>query len=183
MSSMDRQRTTKISMEILQLAATGVLIYVAAGSPKGALAIDKWVGRALSRQARHYWRKRIQKLQHEGFIIMSGEKIRLSSKGKKLLQEIEYRTITVPVTSWKGTWHIVTYDIPDIKKAHRDAFHRRIKELGFVQIQKSVFAMPYECKEIIAILAQQHKVAPYVIYMHAQDLPMNNKLKKHFGIP
>ena len=44
---------------------------------------------------------------------------------------------------------MVIFDVPEKKKIIRDALRRKIQELGFQELQKSVFVYPYPCfKEI-----------------------------------
>ena len=37
---------------------------------------------------------------------------------------------------WDGKWRIVVFDIPEKKKAAREALRKKLKDLGFVELQK-----------------------------------------------
>ncbi len=175
-------RLSKITKDILRLASTGALLYVVYGSPSSARKMNNIIAKQLSSKVRHYYKQRIHLLEQRGLIYLGGEKIVLTAAGKKLLQIVQNEEIQIERKKWDRTWRLVSYDIPNSHKQKRDAFRRRIEKLGFEQIQKSLFAFPYECKEVIAVLAQQYKVAPYVIYMQTQHLPMEQRLRKYFDL-
>ena len=53
---------------------------------------------------------------------------------------------------WDGKIRIVAFDIPNAQRTKRNAFRRKLKELGFYSSQKSVWLHPFECKNEIKIL-------------------------------
>ena len=44
------------------------------------------------------------------------------------------------------------FDISQVKKIYREAFRGKLKELGFYQFQKSVWAHPFDCRPEIDLL-------------------------------
>ncbi len=61
--------------------------------------------------------------------------------GTKKLAKLEFTTLTM-TQPWDGKWRLVMYDIPQSNNSARDQIRRLIKQLGFVQIQQSVWAHP-----------------------------------------
>lgn len=54
--------------------------------------------------------------------------------------------------AWDGHWRLVCFDIPKGKDKERLYFNRRLHELGFTMVQRSMWVHPFEClKEIVQI--------------------------------
>src|SRR4030042_4816586 len=84
------------------------------------------------------FQKLLHQLKNKNIIILGGEKIKLTKKGKKLLEQIYISEITIPVPKeWEGNWHLVAYDIPEIYKKSRNLFRAVLERNNFYQIQKS----------------------------------------------
>ena len=50
---------------------------------------------------------------------------------------------------WDKNFRIVMFDVPEEKKKIRDMLRRKLESIGFMQMQKSVFVYPFDCKEDI----------------------------------
>jgi len=128
-------------------------------------------------------KKTVKKLFDDKVIYLSGEEIKLTKKGLKLLKIIQIEDIQLTLLDeWDGVWHIVCYDIPEFKKKEREYLRLKLKELNFKFIQKSLWVYPYECKEEIAIISQNLGVAPFVAYLNTDYLPNQEKLICYFNL-
>ncbi|GEM_PF-2311706 len=180
---MKNSRSSKITIEILRAVATGAaLLYVAGSSKKGAWKVDKMIGRALSRHARYYIKKKILELEKQRIVSLGGEKIRLTARGRAILSRVGVIEMEIETHKWDGLWRLVSYDIPNINHKRRDIFRNSLEKLGFVQVQESLFCIPWRCKELIAVLAKRCEVAPYVIFMQTDHLPTERSLQRHFNV-
>jgi DNA-binding transcriptional regulator PaaX len=129
-------------------------------------------------------KRRIKRLVEKDIIYLSGDKVKLTKKGKELIRLIQAEDI-VKISKpkkWDKLWRLVSYDVPNYKNHERDYFRRKLKELNFVQIQKSLWAMPYECREEIAVISQNLGISPFVVYMQTDHLPLEYKLLRRFNI-
>ena len=90
--------------------------------------------------------------------------------------------INIKKDEWDGIWRIVAYDIPDDIKKERDYFRKKLKSLGFKELQKSMFVVPYKCREEIAVLSQSLGISPYVMHLTTEHLPRQKAMIKEFGI-
>lgn len=135
---------------------------------------------------KYKYRKTINKLFDDEIIYLSGEKIELSEKGKQLLKLVQIEDIKIydwrEEKIWDGLWHLVCYDIPESHKKERDYLRSKLVESNFSQIQLSLWAYPYDCKEEIAVIAQNLGVAPFVAYLNTDHLPQQEKLLEHFNL-
>ncbi|MBI4999582.1 hypothetical protein HZB97_02320 [Candidatus Gottesmanbacteria bacterium] len=68
---------------------------------------------------------------------------RLTSQGEiKLIREIPLARFKSK--TWNGRWRAVIFDVPENQKATREKLRGKLKELGFGQLQKSVWITPYD---------------------------------------
>lgn len=137
----------------------------------------------LNKKEKYQYRRSLKKLVKNDVIYLFGEEIRLTPKGKDLIRIIQLEEIDINrPDQWDGNWHLVCYDIPEDKKQLRDYFRRKLIDLGFKVIQDSLWVIPYECKEEIAVIAQNLGISPYVAYLNTTYLPNQDKLIKYFNL-
>jgi len=74
------------------------------------------------------------------------------------------------------------FDIPHIKKWARDALRNKLRELGFYQLQKSVFIYPYQCENEIDFLCEVFGIRKHVLLIVCNDFEGSEKLRHHFGL-
>jgi DNA-binding transcriptional regulator PaaX len=68
---------------------------------------------------------------------------------------------------WDKKWRIVLFDIPEEKRKIRDALRKKLKNLGFLEFQKSVFIFPYPCSNEINFVVNFFDIHNYVYYLEA----------------
>lgn len=112
--------------------------------------------------------------------------IELTEKGK--LKAVEYgllRRLKIEDKKWDGKWRMLIFDVPERLRNGRNALRWKIKKLGFYELQKSVFVIPYECKKEIDFIVNYFELKPYVHYgiLEIVGDETNQKLKKHFSLP
>jgi phenylacetic acid degradation operon negative regulatory protein len=88
--------------------------------------------------------------------------------------------ITFP-KRWDKKWRVVVFDIPEKNKKLRDEFRRRLKKLGFVEFQKSVFAHPHPCEDEINTLINFFDLRENVRCLES-TLSYDADLRKHFKV-
>lgn len=132
------------------------------------------------------YRLRRQKLVE---IIKSDDKkmiVRLTNKGKERVRKFSIDTIVIQEPKvWDGKWRILIFDIPTKLKNHnlaREALRSKIKELGFQQLQKSVWIFPFECEDEILFIAELFEVQQCVEIITAEKLLQGDGYKKIFEL-
>jgi len=114
---------------------------------------------------------------------LGGERVKLTKKGRDLFKLVNLLNLEIKEPKkWDGVWRLVSYDIPDISKKKRDWFRGTLESLGFQTIQESLWVHPYECKEEIAVIAQNLGVADSVIIMTTDRLPNQEKMESIFRL-
>ena len=114
----------------------------------------------------------------DGFV-----KIVLTKEGQKkaLKFKLDEMEIKRPA-KWDGEWRIVIFDIPEKFKKAREALRLKLKELGFLELQKSVLVLPYECEDEINFIVEVFLIRPFVRFIRAKSFTNEEQLKIKFGL-
>ena len=83
---------------------------------------------------------------------------------------------------WDKQWRIVIFDIPEKFKGAREALREKLKELGFVELQKSVFAYPFECEDEINFIVEVFQIRPFVRLVKAGSFTNEEQFKIKFNL-
>jgi len=107
----------------------------------------------------------------------------LNDRGRKraLRYNLDSIQIKQPAT-WDGLWRIVIFDIPEDFKRGRDALARKLRQMGFRAIQRSVFIHPYECWDEVNFIIEVFNLRPYVRLIQAKEIDIALELKQFFKI-
>lgn len=117
--------------------------------------------------------KRLENQKLVSWNEIDGElRLVLTEKGNKKVLQYRLNELKIKKTpEWDGLFRVIIFDIPEKKKGVREMFRRKLKELEFQQLQKSVFVIPYECRDEIDFLKNIYEVGPYVSYILATEIP------------
>ena len=110
--------------------------------------------------------------------------VELTEKGRRVVGEIQFENMEIKKqTVWDGKWRIVIFDIPENqRRVERNALRGKLQNLGFYQIQKSVWAYPYPCEKEIQFLCEMFNINPYVNIITAEKIYNDDSMKKHFKL-
>lgn len=158
--------------KILNILADGFVL---------SLSRDKRERFRLHKECDRLWytidRKRLyqilNRLQMEGFINVikranNVEKIQLNEKGKARWLRYQFNDLKLKFSKrWDKKWRIVLFDIPEPKKRIRDALRKKLKKLGFLEFQKSVFIYPFPCEDEVNFIINFFNIEDNVYYLEA----------------
>ncbi len=95
-------------------------------------------------------RERIRRLEQLELVHVTGRgqhtALELTDKGRHQLNLLKLLEIEVP-DQWDSQWRMVIFDIPEVNREARYQIRRLLVELGFVQLQQSVWLHPLDCLE------------------------------------
>lgn len=181
------RRNTIENIILSGVSLTGV-IAVAMAAPN-ALKLLKHVDLdwAAKRDPRRRITEATSRLKQKGYIVWEERKgkryMRLTDKGRIYVQRYTSGAREIPKPRrWDGRWRIVIFDIPEHKKGMRDRVRRMVVDLGFFQLQKSVWVHPYECEELITLLKADLRIGKDLIYIIADAIEYDKPLRQHFGL-
>lgn len=140
------------------------------------------------RNANRRMSQAISRLVSRGFLKRDGyghsARLSLTSKGSRYAESL----LNDPVSAlkrprrWDGRWRIVMFDIWEKRRHVRDRLRGLLCRIGFVKIQNSVWAYPYDCEEVIALVRAELKVGRGVSYLIAEALEGDKGLREQFGL-
>lgn len=81
--------------------------------------------------------------------------ISLTKEGKKKARKYDIDNLKIKKPKrWDKKWRILIFDVKDKQKVKREALRGKLKELGFYQLQKSVWVCPYDFQKEVEILRE-----------------------------
>ncbi|MEK6897112.1 MAG: hypothetical protein AABW93_01130, partial [Nanoarchaeota archaeon] len=84
---------------------------------------------------------------------------------------------------WDKSWRVVIFDIPERSgRIARNAMRWKMKNMGFFQLQKSVWVFPYPCEKEIQLISEIYNVNPFVNIITAERIFNDDNLSKYFKI-
>jgi len=108
--------------------------------------------------------------------------ITLTEKGKLKILTYHFEKMKIREKEWDGKWRMIIFDIPEKLKSGRNALRSKIKELGFYELQKSVWVYPYECKDEIDFIIEFFDLRRYVRFGILESIDNEFHLKKIFKL-
>ncbi len=179
----------------LAVIATAGVVMVAAVAPNVFQAIYK-INR-FNRGKRYSFKEKQLKtaqafyyLKRRGLIELTntpnGLWAKLTNKGRYKMEQLHFDTLRIkPTKQWDGKWWIVAADIPT--KDYRwaaDLFRKKIKQMGFYSLQRTLWFYPYCPVGEIQFVVQRFKIANFVTVMEVSRMEKEDevKLKKFFNL-
>ena len=113
------------------------------------------------------------------------DRLTLTEKGKRYAKAMDQtgRLQFAKNRKWDGRWRIVIFDIWERRREARSRLRTRLQTIGFVKVQNSVWAYPYECEELIAFAKTELKLGKGLLYMIAEGIEGDKELRERFGLP
>lgn len=180
---------SEITKDILKgLAVAGVITLAGVLSPS-SLAASFW--RSVLKR-KNYTRKRFYdvfyRLRKEGCFDIQEHShqvyISLTEEGKKRAGRFQIDSLNIKKPKqWDRKWRIVIFDISHLHRFKREAFRGKLKQLGFCQLQKSVWVHPYNCEDEIKLLQEFLNLTSKEIRLIVADKIWDDKpLKQYFKV-
>lgn len=182
-----RKPKSAITKDILNFLFIAGAVYVAASSPY--FVVNLWKSyRKFGRYPQRKFSDSFQNLRRQGLIKIEKKNhqiyISLTEKGKAKAgwMQIDALKIKRP-KRWDRKWRIVIFDIAQLKKIYREALRGKLKELGFVPLQKSVWVYPFDCRDEINLLKNFFGLSDKELRLIiAQEIGDKKPLLKHFSL-
>mgnify|MGYP001558009959 CR=1 FL=1 len=165
-----------LTKALLGALAVGAVVGVALVFPTAGLLYkefkkEEWE-KARRRGALRSTIKRLEKQEIVSWQEIDGEtRLVLTEDGKKKTVKFAMDTLQIKKSdTWDGLWRLVIFDVPEDKRLARGIFRKKLRELEFTQLQRSVFVSRYECKDEIDFLRHILEISPFVHYVVAKDI-------------
>ena len=176
----------EIMYGILGVIGAAGIVVTAVALPGLLLAAAPFVKKKTYRYKTAY--QAILRLDRKGWIVAKKHgdqwRIKLTAKGEQEWKWYELGTkhLQQPKT-WDGRWHILAFDIPELKNLLRRKIRRLLHQLKFQRLQDSVWVYPFDCREVLELLRTKYKIRGEALYIAASHIDNDHWLKKHFSLP
>ena len=177
-----RLRKRNLKKIVLETVAAAGILAVALAAPNALGAFRKLGIIPSPYDASNITRARTR-LIRDGLLVQGGGYLRLTDKGKKALRLLQLGTLRLKKPArWDGRWRILIFDIPEYRKSVREKIRRTLAHIGFIRLQDSVWAYPYDCEDTVALLKADFKTGKNMLYMIVDELEGDLSLKKSFKL-
>ena len=168
---LDFEKPETLTQWLIFLAAIGITLSSPAGTRAFIKELNKYIFEEQGERGKQY---ESQQLSQALYHLKKRKAVRvrkvdgktlieLTEKGKKRKLEYDIERLRVPgQVRWDGKWRMVMFDISEDKKVAREALRGKLRQLGFVQFQKSVWIYPYPCEDEIDFITEFFSIAKYV---------------------
>lgn len=110
-------------------------------------------------------------------------KMTLTDKGRLKVLKYHFQKMKIEKPDqWDGNWRMIIFDIPEKFRKRRDALRRKLKTLGFHELQRSVFVFPYPCRDEIDFLIEFFELRKYVRYAVLESIDNDLHLREIFDL-
>lgn len=112
-------------------------------------------------------RARLSRLVTAGMVQKSGTRrsltFSLSKAGQRQLELLSFLEIKPPSNfRWDKSWRIIMFDIPESSRKSRGTIRRLLQELGFMQLQLSVWIHPLPCLDNFEQLRKAYGIEEHI---------------------
>lgn len=181
-----RDRTAAIVDGVLRLTVTSSAIAAGLVIPNLLIGLEKPLNvfwkQLDKRERERELRRTVSYMKSRDFISGDYEYgFRITKHGRKRLDRIDFDNISIDTSqTWDKKWRMVIYDIPEEFKQGRQDLTRKLRRLGFYQLQRSAWIHPLPCHDVVEKICSHYKVEKYVSYVEVTYLENQEKLKKKF---
>lgn len=176
--------------EILLLTLYGTAALTMAVAAPNALRVLKYFDPQIGkkRNAAHRIQQAFRRLESRGLVARNAatNRFELTKNGERYTRRLKEKDSLMPQRQqkrkWDGRWRIIVFDIWERRRGVRDQLRRTLVRIGFKRIQNSVWAYPFECEELLALLRLDFRLGRSILYIVAEGIENDAELRAHFGL-
>lgn len=176
-----------IAKSILVLLAIGGVMTIALVAPNVFGAFGK-ASRRRGFFDKRGFRKATSYLKTRGMVNVHSNsddmmKVEITDRGRETVLREAFSALKITRSAkWDGRWRVVAFDIPNRHKWSRDGFRQKLRVMGFYQLQKSLFIIPYDCEKEVRFLSSIFNVSGYIVFLETETIKNIDQVAEHFGL-
>lgn len=186
---MNEVKSSEVIDNLLRFAVAGGVLTVAVLAPNAITMLDKptraYFKKLDERSKQREFKRLLYYMKQRDYIKPRAggydHGIIITKKGREYLSrtDLEQLSISRP-KQWDKQWRIVFFDIPERYKAGRKQLAYKLKQIGFYQLQRSVWVHPFPCRPEIEFITATYEVQKYVSYIEAGTIDSEHLLIERF---
>ncbi len=173
---------TKIVLGILFLAGVATTMVIA----PNVFAVFAPHGRRRTFVDRSSFRVSIRSLRKRKLVEHpKGDRnvFRLTDRGVRRALTEAYRNLKITIPEqWDGIWRMILFDVSEKHKWERDEFSKKLRELGFFRMQRSVYVIPHPCREEVRFLSSLYSIEQHVRIAETRAIEHDADLREYFSV-
>lgn len=129
--------------------------------------------------------KKISYLRRSRYFRYEHNKLYLTQEGReKIIKLIVQKRNKGKVKEWDGKWRGIIFDVPEAKRKDRNFLRRELHQMGFKELQKSVWVSPYDFEKELKILLRLWKrdFSGDIRFLIIDKIDNDLDLKKYFSL-
>ena len=184
--SKNRTRKQNIQKLILNTLYGAGIISVALLAPNAIGALAKLTGTNFRNQNYRVKRSR-DRLLNAGLVrlekTLKGTFVEITPKGEQKVEKLYAgEAVLKRPARWDGKWRLVIYDLKEKRKFLRDRLRITLASFGFIRLQNSVWAYPYDCEDLITLVKADFKIGKEVLYLIVDSVENDKWLRELFKL-
>lgn len=128
-------------------------------------------------------RSRLQRLVKNGLVHKDeSATYQLTDLGSNQLDLLAFFELALaPNYHWDGRWRLIMFDIPEYSRASRHTIRQLLKELGFKQLQMSVWIHPLPCLDQFEQIRHAYGIEDHLLLIETHKFNPPPVIVSHFG--
>jgi len=171
----------------LAVVAIGVVVFIASTAPNAAQLLRFFPGYKKGARFNFQVKSALSRLVAKGLVVFvekGGKRYaRITEKGKHMLDLETARMQVVKKKRWDRRWRLVIFDIPERHRSVRIRLRKFMASCGFERLQDSVWAYPYDCEDLIALVKAEFRIGADALYLIVEQMEHDKHLREHFRLP
>jgi DNA-binding transcriptional regulator PaaX len=173
-----KNRTKFLILESVKLAGLMSVLLVAPNLITGLAKL----GVIATPRSRETAKRSYKRLVAAGLLSFEKGHLRLTQKGHAEYARMSASAALHKPKKWDGKWRVLVFDISSKRKGLRDRVRFLIQGIGFIKLQASVWAYPYDCEDFLTLLKADLKIGKDLLYMVVDSLEADTHLRTHFKL-
>ena len=128
-------------------------------------------------------RRMLNRWQGYGYLKISKDNnktfFKFTSRGLNFIELLKFSSGKL---RWDRRWRILIFDIPEKQKYKRNFLRQKLIELGFYQLQKSVWITPFPLPTAFSDFLSTIKVHPFLYSITVEKINREGELKRYFNL-
>ncbi len=188
---MGRNDTTSAVIDgLLRVGVLGTVTMTMLAAPNALQALDKPLNLLLrkldARSRDRELRRVIRYMKQQGLLARTADDYEhglvLTNAGRARLEKSAYNSLAIKKpTTWDRQWRLIFFDIPEAKKISRNALNTKLKQLGYQQLQKSIWVHPYPSRAEIEAVTDVLGIRKFVTYIEISAIDNAKELEARFS--
>ncbi len=174
-----RNALKKVLLETIKFAG---ILTIAVAAPNVLGAMHK-LGMIASPRQGEVIRRALKSHRAAGLIVYSEKGYSLTEKGESELRRLTLKEFASHrPRRWDGKWRVLMFDVPERDRRQRDRIREMLQLMGCVRLQDSVWVLPHDCEDMIALVKVDLKLGKRLVYLIAEAIEGEDSLKRHFKL-